>query len=282
MSTPAVSSHYYPRSAEASALLASKKGLVVIGAGLPRTGTDSLHESLEILLGTPCYHMNQLNRHGLAEAELWCSSCPDFTRLFDSRADGYPYRAGVDFPVSAFLDQLMRRYPDAVIILSKRKSAEDWAKSIESTIGRTAKVVRRLDQMTFGLLPSINVLRRMIPHLWLRTVGFDQSQFTQKKLVDAYQRHNERIEGLIPKDRLIVYTTGDGWEPLCKALKLPVPTVPYPNKNNSTIFMQDAQTRGKRYLRDEFCSWRGLVIVGVYIAAGFALNFSFKALGNKF
>jgi len=32
-------------------------GLAVIGAGLPRTGTNSLKLALEELLGGPCYHM---------------------------------------------------------------------------------------------------------------------------------------------------------------------------------------------------------------------------------
>ena len=31
-------------------------GFVVIGAGLPRTGTLSLHAALSILLDGPCYH----------------------------------------------------------------------------------------------------------------------------------------------------------------------------------------------------------------------------------
>ena len=35
----------------------AKDGLVVIGAGLPRTGTASLSEALGVLYGSPCYHM---------------------------------------------------------------------------------------------------------------------------------------------------------------------------------------------------------------------------------
>ena len=34
----------------------SLDGLVVIGAGLPRTGTLSAKAALELLLGGPCYH----------------------------------------------------------------------------------------------------------------------------------------------------------------------------------------------------------------------------------
>ena len=37
------------------------RGLMVIGAGLGRTGTQSLQEALNIL-GYPCYHMREVRR----------------------------------------------------------------------------------------------------------------------------------------------------------------------------------------------------------------------------
>ena len=33
------------------------------------------------------------------------------------------------------------------------------------------------------------------------------------------------------KNRLVVWRAGDGWEPICKALELPVPDLPFPHKN---------------------------------------------------
>jgi len=40
-----------------SAMPDTQAKLIVIGAGLPRTGTLSLSKALEILLGGECYHM---------------------------------------------------------------------------------------------------------------------------------------------------------------------------------------------------------------------------------
>ena len=37
--------------------------LQVIGAGIGRTGTNSLKVALEMLLGGPCYHMFELLNH---------------------------------------------------------------------------------------------------------------------------------------------------------------------------------------------------------------------------
>ena len=40
-----------------------------------------------------------------------------------------------------------------------------------------------------------------------------------------------------PKDKLLVYKLGDGWEPLCKFLEKDIPDKPYPwrNKDGSDI-----------------------------------------------
>ena len=42
---------------------------------------------------------------------------------------------------------------------------------------------------------------------------------------------------LIPAERLLVYTVGDGWGPLCKFLSVPVPSEPYPSENSRADFI---------------------------------------------
>jgi hypothetical protein len=38
---------------------------------------------------------------------------------------------------------------------------------------------------------------------------------------------------LVPKERLLVMTIGEGWEPLCKFLDKPVPNEPFPRENDT-------------------------------------------------
>ena len=40
----------------------------------------------------------------------------------------------------------------------------------------------------------------------------------------------------VPADRLVEWTTGDGWEPLCQALGVPVPAEPFPHVNTTAEF----------------------------------------------
>ncbi len=52
--------------------MVSESGLVVLGAGLPRTGTNSLQEALEKLLGGPCYHMKTaIESKGSTDSDFW-------------------------------------------------------------------------------------------------------------------------------------------------------------------------------------------------------------------
>jgi hypothetical protein len=44
----------------------------------------------------------------------------------------------------------------------------------------------------------------------------------------AYERHNAEVRKTIPESRLVEWQAADGWLPICQALELPVPDVPFP------------------------------------------------------
>jgi hypothetical protein len=55
-------------------------------------------------------------------------------------------------------------------------------------------------------------------------------------MVAAYERHNAAVRSTVPADRLLEWTVGDGWEPLCDRLGLPVPDEPFPLTNTTEEF----------------------------------------------
>src|SRR3954452_4262618 len=96
--------------------------LDVVGAGLGRTGTNSLKLALERLLGAPCYHMLDL----LGQPE----HVPLWERALDNRPVNWEllfadYRAAIDWAPAAFYSELAAAYPEAIVVLSVR-DAEDW------------------------------------------------------------------------------------------------------------------------------------------------------------
>jgi Sulfotransferase domain len=52
----------------------------------------------------------------------------------------------------------------------------------------------------------------------------------------AYVAHNDAVRAAAPADRLVEHHPGDGWGPLCAALDLPVPDMPYPHANSTSEF----------------------------------------------
>ena len=50
-------------------------------------------------------------------------------------------------------------------------------------------------------------------------------------MMDAFERHNASVRREIPPERLLEWTPGDGWEPICERLGLAVPSEPFPITN---------------------------------------------------
>ena len=198
--------------------------LRVVGAGLGRTGTHSLTSALEQLLGAPCYHMIEVLEQ------------PAFVPYWQDAVDGVPvdwdavmngYAATVDWPAAAFWQELMARSPDAIVLLSTRSSAQAWWKSADETIFALGRRGAPPD-------PRGQDLMRMILGLFEKRFSADWSDPAAAQR--AYERHNDAVRAGVPPARLVEWQPGDGWEPICAALSLPVPGVPFPHVNKTDEF----------------------------------------------
>lgn len=189
-----------------------------------RTGTNSLKLALEQLLGQPCYHMIEVfpRPHHFG---LWTAACRgeaiDWHALFDG------FGAAVDWPVSAFWEELSAAFPDAIILHSER-DPESWWKSASSTIFAKRDTPRPppMAEMLDALLGS----------------RFTPDVHDKDSAIAAYNRLNAHVHATAPKDRLVVWRTGDGWEPICAKLGLPVPSMPFPHTNTTEQFNARWQT----------------------------------------
>ena len=54
--------------------------------------------------------------------------------------------------------------------------------------------------------------------------------------IAVYEENVRAVKATVPPDRLLVHNLGDGWEPLCAHLGVPVPAQPYPSRNNASDF----------------------------------------------
>ena len=200
--------------------------LQLIGAGLGRTGTLSLKAALERIGYGPCYHMIEIltaperGRHWLQQAR---GGSHDWDAIF------HGYRATVDWPAAAFWRELVDRYPEAKVLLSLR-DADRWYESMMNTIypvmtqgppERAPETLHEFHRMVYALI-------------FERTFEGRLEDRTHAKRV--FEEHNQAVIDAIPASRLLVYEPGDGWEPICRFLGVPVPADDFPHLNDTAWY----------------------------------------------
>jgi hypothetical protein len=194
--------------------------LRIIGAGLGRTGTHSLKIALEQLLGEPCYHMVEVFAHP-EHVPLWHDAMLDKPVDWDTVFEGYA--ATVDWPGGGVWQSIWAAYPDAKILLSTRRSADEWWGSASKTIFPAME----------GGPPGMEAWHAMTDDMAKRLTS-DVKDEEQCKA--AYERHNANVRATVPKEQLIDWQPQDGWGPLCEALGVPEPSEPFPLTNTTADF----------------------------------------------
>jgi hypothetical protein len=208
-----------PRAAVAYA----RMGLQVVGAGLGRTGTHSLQLALQQLLGGRCYHMIEVFGRP-DDIPIWHAAVngdmPDWNEFLAE------YNAAVDWPACSFWRELLAENPDAMVLLSSRDT-DGWWTSVSNTIFNIADL-----DMPVG--DAAAAQKAMALDMFTKTFTPNWQGETEAKR--AYERHNADVRASVPADRLIDYRPGDGWEPICEKLGLPVPSDPFPHVNTTDEF----------------------------------------------
>jgi len=196
--------------------------LAIVGAGVGRTGTHSLKLALEQLLGAPCHHMVEILGDP-NQAPAWIDAIDG--NPVDWAAMLAPYRAIVDWPGGSFWPELSQANPEAVVLLSVR-DPESWYRSASNTIFQS------FDRVPPELVPWMEAVQRL-----LRDRFSDQIE-DPTAMMDAFTRHNDAVRAGVPAGRLLEWTLGDGWDPICERLGLPVPAEPFPVTNSTDEFRQ--------------------------------------------
>jgi hypothetical protein len=193
--------------------------LQIVGAGLGRTGTNSLQLALQQLLKGPCYHMIEVIADPDVRVQQWMDAMdgrPDWETIMNG------YVASVDWPAAAFWRELADAYPDAPVLLSTRATTDVWFQSFSDTI---LQVMLRDEPNGDSPMPLRMVNERF-------TTEWRDSDACKA----AYEQHNADVRATISADRLIDWQPGDGWEPICAKLGLPVPSEPFPHANTTDDF----------------------------------------------
>ena len=196
-----------------------------------------MHTAFNIL-GYRCFH-SVLFFANMRETELWnealdakfFSKGRKFARADWDQVLGDYSAVSADPPAVAFAEDLIAAYPEAKVVLVERE-IEAWFRSFDSTIiasfwDRTMNLVADIDPFLVGAL-------RACHGRWvLGWMGARSKSEMRENARETYRAHYALVRRVTPKERLLEYKLGDGWEPLCQFLGKPVPDVPFPNVNDS-------------------------------------------------
>jgi hypothetical protein len=211
--------------------------MMVIGAGLPRTGTLTQKLALEELGFGPAYHWVNVIAD-LDQVEQW-NQALDGGAPWEEVFDGH--RSTVDWPGGYFYRELMDFYPEAKVLLSVR-DPESWEPSFRETIWT----------MSFGntLMPLLARARAEIDPRWrsyLELVDrmfwgpqgtFSAGHTEPAQLMEQMIEHTEQVKRTVPAERLLVWDVKEGWGPLCEFLEVDVPDNPLPHANDRDTFLE--------------------------------------------
>ncbi|MGH7801484.1 MAG: sulfotransferase family protein [Thermodesulfobacteriota bacterium] len=181
----------------------------MLGTGLSKTGTTSLHKALQILGFKSLHHDTERLNDILAGSNIR----PDFQRYDD-------LDAVVDLPTAYFYEEILKAYPECKFIHTIRDE-DAWWNSIANHFNKEEPLFER-DQK---------------PFMWsLRNYVYGSATAYEYLYRKKYREHNARVLCKIPKERLLVMdiTVGDGWEKLCPFLGTETPKIPFPNLNQRT------------------------------------------------
>ena len=192
-------------------------GLAVIGAGFGRTGTESMKFALEMLGFGPCHHMHEIEP-GSELSRFWRDAVTNESPDWETGLAGYG--STVDWPSAYWWRELSEFYPDAKVILTWR-DAQSWYKSFSHTIQQVIQRTEDPDSLGRALIE-----RRI----------FGGRLSDAEHVIAVYEQNIQDVQETIDADRLLIYSLGAGWEPLCRFLDVPVPDVPFPNSNNARDF----------------------------------------------
>jgi len=242
---------------------AASSGLLVIGAGQGRTGTESLRLALNALNVGPTYHMSQLlgidaSRpvSPLEMLGLVDGHCDMWTRVEADASSGISpdfdfvaehYNASIDLPSAAYFEELYKANPKAKVILTVRDAAAVYRSSRDSWC-RLIGVGSPIDWLVstiYSLRPYGRRFFRMHAAMGQatgRALGKDDFSYPRVCSDPAYgtaffDEWNAMVKRTVPSGRLLIFETGKhGYKELSRFLGVKAPDEPYPRSNSTEEF----------------------------------------------
>jgi len=152
------------------------------------------------------------------------------------------------------------------IIFSQRATEDEWWNSLfrQANMAFTPTLT-----LMYYLSPTSRKFQDWFSKLSQTVYGHKFEHSIDEELVrKVYRKHNQTVLEQAPKEKLLVFEIGEGWQPLCDFLGTPMPSTPFPHKNiKGNISEEFAATKPVfiRMFRESLAS-SCLIMTGVALA----------------
>ena len=169
--------------------------------------------------------------------------------------------------------QLMEAFPEAKIVLTVREP-ETWYESVKNSIyhtrseamGLPSKIVLWATGRYNNWKTTSDVSCAPIPFMGKQSV-FGVIGQGKEASIDFYNQWVEEVKKTVPKERLLIFSVKDGWEPLCQFLELPIPDQPFPRSND---------TKSLRGLVNKGSTMARTILLGLMLVFGISVAYIFR------
>lgn len=233
--------------------------LLVLGAGLSRTGTKSQKKALE-LLNYKVFHTEDLMLEQMSSLYAQALTSDDALDRFVKEITSRGYNATLDLPMAVLTPRLLKRFPSAKILLAIRDKA-DWTDSFQ----RICNQLVWLGHFPFSALFPFKWFFDIFEHYgdgftiqprpcdaknnwlyrlpWLSSFCYSEVQFIGNITAQQFfDNHVDKIKALsVNPSQLLVFNVKEGWPKILKFLnrqdhpefgKFPPPPFPRINEEH--------------------------------------------------
>ena len=241
----------------------------VICAGLAKTGTTSLAKALQVL----GYNVYDFQEHYEIHFQQWLDSFetghhPNFKEIYQG------VDAVTDVPPAFWFEEISAVFPEAKVILTVRDSEDAWLKSWKEHLQLGSKILPFYVQFLFYIVPWMKKTKHFFDTLHQAIYGSFNPEATALFRV-KYRQHNERVQAVIPAEKLLIFNVKQGWKPLCEFLGCDVPSTPFPRVN---VAHSDTKSKVSSLWKTE----RSVVYVVFFIVVLLAAVFVFRIIGSNY
>ena len=176
------------------------------------------------------------------------------------------YGAVTDVSALAFSADLISAYQEAKVVLMER-DIDKWYVSFDDAVikvmwAKWGNWIASLDPWFVGPIRDVHLR-------WAEDwMGAGSTEEMRTKAKEKYRKYCASIRRIVPKERLLEYKLGSGWEPLCEFLGKDVPDLEFPRVNETASMhekMSIVARRGLKNLLKRALLWVWPLVVAVFL-----------------